>query len=64
MCDDFEIIVLLIDYLVEVIGEEIGSLGGVWMMGGGFGGCVVVLLLKNFIEKVFKLVEVKYYVYI
>lgn len=49
MCDDFEIIVCLIDYLVEIIGEVLGKLGGVCMIGGGFGGCVVVFV---FIDKV------------
>ena len=61
MRDDFEITVPPIDYLVEVIGEEIGCLGGVRMTGGGFGGCVVALLPKNLTEKVSKLVEAKYH---
>ncbi|HEX9921430.1 MAG TPA: galactokinase [Anaerolineae bacterium] len=43
MRDDFEITVPPIDALVEIIGQGIGSAGGVRMTGGGFGGCVVAL---------------------
>lgn len=41
---DFEITLPAIDTLVDIIGESIGSQGGVRMTGGGFGGCVVALI--------------------
>lgn len=47
MRDDFEITVPEIDYLVELISEQLGNHGGVRMTGGGFGGCVVALVPKN-----------------
>ncbi|QCZ92131.1 galactokinase [Salinimonas iocasae] len=47
MRDDFEITVPEIDYLVELVGEQIKESGGVRMTGGGFGGCVVALVPKN-----------------
>lgn len=47
MRDDFEITVPEIDYLVELIDDQIRDSGGVRMTGGGFGGCVVALVPKN-----------------
>jgi galactokinase len=44
MRDDFEITVPLIDRLVEIVKDRIGTAGGVRMTGGGFGGCVVALV--------------------
>jgi len=61
MRDDFEITVPPIDFLVEIIQQEIGKTGGVRMTGGGFGGCVVALLPKNLLLGVTKQVEDKYY---
>lgn len=52
MWDDFEIIVLFIDYFVKIIYLFIGNIGGVWMMGGGFGGCVVVLVFIDCVNDV------------
>lgn len=44
MRDDFEITVPAIDHIVELVGQELDSEGGVRMTGGGFGGCVVALV--------------------
>ncbi len=44
MRSDFEITVPAIDELVEAIDERIGGAGGVRMTGGGFGGCIVLLV--------------------
>lgn len=41
--DDFAVTTPEMDYLVEIIGKELGENGGVRMTGGGFGGCVVAL---------------------
>lgn len=49
---DFEIEVPPIDNQVRIIHNEIGSSGGVRMTGGGFGGCVVALVLKDQFENV------------
>ena len=60
MRDDFEITVLPIDYLVEIIGEVLGKSGGVRMTGGGFGGCVVALVPTDKVEAVKQVVADKY----
>ena len=60
MRDDFEITVRPIDYLVEIIGEVLGKSGGVRMTGGGFGGCVVALVLTDKVEAVKQVVADKY----
>lgn len=46
MRDDFEITVPQIDTLVDIVKATIGDQGGVRMTGGGFGGCIVALILK------------------
>ena len=61
MCDDFEITVRPIDYLVEIIGEVLGKSGGVRMTGGGFGGCVVALAPSDKVEAVKQIVADKYF---
>lgn len=52
MRDEFEITHPAVDALVEIIGEKIGTQGGVRMTGGGFGGCVVALLPHELVEPV------------
>jgi galactokinase len=52
MREDFEITVPLIDRLVDIVKESIGTAGGVRMTGGGFGGCVVALVPRELVEKV------------
>ncbi len=52
MRDDFAITVPPIDALVEIIGQVIGTSGGVRMTGGGFGGCVVALTPLSAIAEV------------
>ncbi|SCC01211.1 galactokinase [Gilliamella intestini] len=60
MRDDFEITVPAIDYLVEIIHNVIGEQGGVRMTGGGFGGCVVALVLKDKVDDVKTIVNHNY----
>jgi galactokinase len=60
MRDDFEITVPPIDALVEIIGQVIGSAGGVRMTGGGFGGCVVALTPQELAAEVEAAVAQKY----
>ena len=45
--DDFEVTVPAVDALVDFMADVIGSVGGVRMTGGGFGGCVVAILPKQ-----------------
>lgn len=42
MCDDFEILIFEFDMVVDVV-LVVGVLG-VWMIGGGFGGVVIVVV--------------------
>ena len=44
MRDDFEITVPEVDWLVATIQACVGDAGGARMTGGGFGGCVLVVL--------------------
>jgi galactokinase len=60
MRDDFEITVPLIDQLVGIVKTEIGTLGGVRMTGGGFGGCVVALVPGALVARVRAAVERSY----
>lgn len=43
LCDDFEVLVLEFDLVVEIVLEN--GVIGVWMIGGGFGGVVIVFVL-------------------
>lgn len=52
MRDDFEITVTEIDTLVDIVKKEIGEQGGVRMTGGGFGGCIVVLIPTELVDAV------------
>ena len=52
MRDDFEITVPLVDQLVGIVKEAIGTAGGVRMTGGGFGGCVVALVPHALVDAV------------
>ncbi|MCP5382806.1 MAG: galactokinase [Kordiimonadaceae bacterium] len=56
----YEITTPEIDYLVDIINNEIGDKGGVRMTGGGFGGCVIALIPKNLSEKVKEIVVKQY----
>ncbi len=58
--DDFEVTTSELDYLVEIISEELGDKGGVRMTGGGFGGCVVALVPKNLVEDVTETIMTNY----
>jgi galactokinase len=60
MRDDFEITVPPIDALVEIVAKVIGNEGGVRMTGGGFGGCIVALVLKEMVPKVEQAIVEKY----
>ncbi|CAM3752061.1 galactokinase [Xenorhabdus thuongxuanensis] len=60
MRDDFEIIVREIDVLVAIVKDVIGDHGGVRMTGGGFGGCVVALVLPDLVKSVEKAIEQQY----
>ncbi|KGM27205.1 galactokinase [Photorhabdus luminescens] len=61
MCDDFEITVPEIDTLVDIVTQAIGKQGGVRMTGGGFGGCVVVLVPQTLVDVVKRAVEQHYF---
>lgn len=60
MRDDFEITVPEVDLLVEIVKKQIGSLGGVRMTGGGFGGCIVALMPPEKVAAVTQAVEAEY----
>lgn len=60
MRDDFEITVPEVDSLVDIIKKQLNEEGGVRMTGGGFGGCVVALMLPEKVEAVKHAVEVEY----
>ncbi|WP_310462344.1 galactokinase [Sphaerotilus sp.] len=44
MRDDFEITHPAVDHLVDIAQQAVGHEGGARMTGGGFGGCIVVVL--------------------
>ena len=56
----FEITTSQIDYLVDIIHQELGDKGGVRMTGGGFGGCIVALVPDDLVSHVIALVERQY----
>lgn len=58
--DDFEVTTKEMDGLVEIIDGVIGVKGGVRMTGGGFGGCVVVLVPKNLVTQLSDVVKSQY----
>ncbi|GAL09817.1 galactokinase [Vibrio astriarenae] len=60
MRDDFEITVPEIDVLVEIVKKVIGDEGGVRMTGGGFGGCIVVLVPPALVSDIKAAVEREY----
>lgn len=60
MKNDFEITVPEIDLIVALCHEVIQDKGGVRMTGGGFGGCVVVLIPDNLIHPVIEHVKAHY----
>jgi galactokinase len=60
MRDDFEITHPAIDQLVEIAQRAVGHEGGARMTGGGFGGCIVVLLPDGRIPDVQAAIEAAY----
>ena len=60
MRDDFEITVSEVDSLVEIVKKQLGEEGGVRMTGGGFGGCIVALMLPEKGAAVQQAVEAEY----
>lgn len=60
MRDDFEITVPEVDTLVDIVKAQLGEEGGVRMTGGGFGGCIVALMLPEKVEIVKQAVEEQY----
>ena len=49
-----------VDYLVKIISEELGSECGVRMTGGGFGGCIVVILPQSRVDALIPIIKDKY----
>jgi len=60
MRDDFEITHPAVDRLVEIAQAAVGREGGARMTGGGFGGCIVVLLPDARIADVQVAIEAAY----
>ena len=60
MRDDFEITHPAIDRLVDIAQQAVGREGGARMTGGGFGGCIVVLLPDARIPDVQAAIEAAY----
>ena len=60
MRDDFEITHPAVDRLVEIAQAAVGQDGGARMTGGGFGGCVVVVLPDERIADVRTAIEAAY----
>ncbi|MEH6451734.1 MAG: galactokinase [Psychromonas sp.] len=60
MRDDFEITVPEVDGLVDIVKAQLGDEGGVRMTGGGFGGCIVAIMLPEKVEAVKLAVENEY----
>jgi galactokinase len=60
MRDDFQITVPAIDRLVDVAQAALAGVGGARMTGGGFGGCVVVLLPGARVDVVRAAIEAQY----
>ena len=60
MRDDFEITTPGIDRLVAIVGDAIGTSGGVRMTGGGFGGCIVAVLGLDAVKTALASVERDY----
>jgi galactokinase len=60
MRDDFEITHPAVDRLVEIAQAAVGQDGGARMTGGGFGGCVVVVLPDERIGDVRTAIEAAY----
>ncbi|GLO61691.1 galactokinase [Vibrio sp. MACH09] len=60
MRDDFEITVMEVDTLVDMVKDVIGEQGGVRMTGGGFGGCIVALIPPTLVDEVTRVVTENY----
>jgi galactokinase len=60
MRDDFEITHPAVDRLVDIAQAAVGRDGGARMTGGGFGGCVVVVLPDARIDDVRAAIEAAY----
>ena len=57
--NNYEVSCKELDYLVDVTSEHKDILGA-RMMGGGFGGCTINLINKNFTEKFIKIITQQY----
>ena len=57
--NNYEVSCKELDYLVDVTREHKDILGA-RMMGGGFGGCTINLINKNFTEKFIKIITQQY----
>jgi galactokinase len=60
MRDDFEITHPAVDHLVAIAQQAVGRAGGARMTGGGFGGCVVVVLPDERIADVRAAIQAAY----
>ncbi|GAC12816.1 galactokinase [Aliiglaciecola lipolytica] len=60
MRDDFEITTGEIDYLVSLVDQHLGELGGVRMTGGGFGGCVIAIVPNNKLDEIVEVIDANY----
>ncbi len=60
MRDDFDITLPAIDALVKILQSAIGREGGARMTGGGFGGAVVALLLRDRVAHAESIVRERY----
>ena len=58
--DDYEVSCRELDILVEIAAQQKGILGA-RMTGGGFGGCTINLVQKEFVPSVINAVEEEYY---
>ena len=48
---DFEVTTPELDFLAEILNEQLGNQGGARMTGGGFGGCVVALVPNHLVSE-------------
>ena len=59
--EQFEVTIPEVDLLVDIVTNVLGDQGGARMTGGGFGGCVVVLLPSDLTEEVEQAVQQLYH---
>ena len=58
--DDFEVTTPELNFLAEMLNDQLGERGGARMTGGGFGGCVVALVPENMVKQLSSLVTERY----